>query len=211
MIKLYDMKLSPNCRRVRMFLAEKGVVVPMEECFDPERACLRDDYVARYPFRLVPMLELDDGTQIGESTAICRYLEALYPQPNLLGQNAVEQANVEMWQQRIQADGELGAEEMFRNAFPPFKDRGLAGFPTPVPQIAALVERGRVRFGRFLQMLDRQLSARPFVAGARFSIADISALCAIDFGKQVGHAIPDELAALHRWYIEVSGRPSAGA
>lgn len=210
-MKLYDIKVSPNCRRVRMFLAEKGVSVPMEECLDPDRACLTDGYLTRYPFRMAPMLELDDGTQIGESTAICRYIEGLHPQPNLLGQNFLEQSTVEMWQQRVQADGEQGAEEMFRNAFPPFKDRGLAGFTNPIPQIPALVERGRFRLDRFLRLLDRQLSDQPFVAGPRFSIADISTLCAIDFAKHSGYQVPEELQATQRWYREISKRPSASA
>lgn len=210
-MKLYDMKLSPNCRRVRIFLAEKGLTIETEECFDAERACLKTDYISRYSPRLVPMLELDDGTQIGESTAICRYMERLHPIPALWGRTALEEAMVEMWQQKVHCDGELGVEESFRNAFPPFAGRGLPGTAETVAQIPELIERGRARYGRFVRMLDHQLERNPFVAGQQFSMPDISALCAIDFARFTGLELPSELKHVARWYEAVSKRPSAQA
>jgi glutathione S-transferase len=210
-MKLFHMQVSPNARRVRIFLAEKQISLEVEECLDPQRMCLKEEFLTLYPFRLVPMLLLDDGTQIGESTAICRYLEELYPEPNLFGRDALEKAMIEMWQQRANNDGELGAEEVFRNSFVPFANRGLAGSADPIPQIPALVERGKGRLARFFAMLDAQLQKHPFVAGNRFSVADITALCAIDFAKATGATLPDAAASLRRWYEAVGTRSSASA
>jgi glutathione S-transferase len=210
-MKLFHMQVSPNARRVRIVLAEKRISLEMEECLDRERMCLKDDFVTLYPFRLVPMLQLDDGTQIGESTAICRYLEELYPEPNLFGRDPLERAMIEMWQQRANTEGELGAEEVFRNSFAPFATRGLAGSADPIPQIPELVGRGNGRLARFFAMLDRQLQRYPFVAGNRFSMADITALCAVDFAKAGGTTVPNTATSLHRWYDTVAARPSAAA
>ena len=210
-MKLFHMQVSPNARRVRIFLAEKQISLEMEECLDRQRMCLKDEFVTLYPFRLVPMLQLDDGTQIGESTAICRYLEELYPEPNLFGRDPFEKAMIEMWQQRANSDGELGAEEVFRNSFAPFAARGLAGSADPIPQIPALVERGKGRLARFFAMLNEQLQKHLFVAGDRFSMADITALCAIDFAKAGGTALPDATTSLQRWYEVVAARSSAAA
>ncbi len=210
-MKLLQMQMSPNARRVRIFLAEKRIVLEKEECWDSERTCLKSEFVEQYPFRLVPMLQLDDGSQIGESTAICRYFEELYPEPNLFGRDALEKATIEMWQQRVNSDGELGAEEVFRNSFPPFADRGLAGCADAVPQIASLVDRGKGRLSRFFTMLDRQLESQAFIAGNRFSMADISGLCAVDFAKFVGAPPPENLTHLRRWYDAVVLRPSAAS
>ena len=116
-----------------------------------------------------------------------------------------------MWQQRVNNDGELGAEEIFRNSFPPFADRGLAGSADPVPQISQLIERGKGRLRRFFSILDRQLQQHAFVAGTRFSMADISALCAVDFAKSVGTPLPDDVPNLGRWHNAVAARPSASA
>jgi glutathione S-transferase len=157
------------------------------------------------------MLELDDGTQIGESTAICRYIEELYPEPNLFGRTPLERATIEMWHQRVDNQGEAAAEEAFRNSFPPFAERALAGSAEPVLQIPPLVGRGRASLGRFLQMLERQLSAAPFIAGGRFTMADISALCACDMGKIAGVALPQNFSHLRTWYDSIAQRPSARA
>jgi glutathione S-transferase len=210
-MKLYQAQISPNSRRVRIFLAEKGVNIEAEECWDRERACLKGEFIGLYRFRLIPMLQLDDGRQIGESTAICHYFEQLYPEPSLLGRDALEKAIVEMWQQRVNADGELGAEEVVRNSFPLLANRGLAGTVDPVPQIAALVDRGKGRLSRLFRTLDVQLKDERFIAGPRFSMADISALCAVDFAKFAGVEVPANLSNLQRWYAEVSSRPSAKA
>ena len=128
-----------------------------EECWEDGKACLREDFLARYPFRLIPMLELDDGRQIGESTAICRYFEELYPEPSLFGRDALEKALVEMWHQRVHADGEIGAEEVVRNSFPPMAQRGLAGTAEFVAQIPALVERGKTALTALLSCFEHTI------------------------------------------------------
>jgi glutathione S-transferase len=136
-MKLYDFAPAPNPRRVRIFLAEKGIEVPTEQVDLRARAQHEPAFVARNPSATVPVLELDDGTCISESVAICRYFEALQPEPPLMGEGAREQALVEMWQRRMEIDGMMAAGEAFRNATPGFKDRALAG-TAPVAQIAEL-------------------------------------------------------------------------
>jgi glutathione S-transferase len=170
---------------------------------------LRGEYVERYGRAVVPMLELDTGTCIWEAMAICRYFEDLHPDPPLMGVDATDRAIVEMWERRAYEEGMLGAAEAFRNSHPAFVDRGLAGSSEPVSQIAALIERGRGRLRRFYSQLDRQLAANEFVAGQRYSVADITTLCAIDFAKWTDNGILPEHASLSRWYEAVSARPSA--
>lgn len=208
-MKLYHWKVAPNPRRVRMFLAEKGVEVPMEDVGG--EVALQTDYCEHYPFALVPMLELDDGTKIGEAMAICRYFEELHPDPPLMGTDAKDKAVVEMWERRANEGGLLGGIEVFRNSHPAFKDRGLPGSAEPVPQIADLIERGRGRLRRFYPQLERQLATNEFVAGRRYTVADITTLCAIDFAKWTDNGIPPACVNLSRWYEMVSTRPSASA
>ncbi len=155
------------------------------------------------------MLELDDGRQIGESLAICRYFEALFPEPNLFGRSAIEIASVEMWLQRINFDGEVAVEEILRNSAPFFVSRGLAGSATPVPQIPALVDRGRERVHRLMERVNHQLACSHYVAGEQFSMADIALLCVLDFGRFAGLDLTGGYQDVLRWYTEVQARPSA--
>jgi len=208
-MKLYHWQPAPNPRRVRIFLAEKSISVPMEDVGEGPR--LRSDYRANYSFAMVPMLELDDGTQIGEAMAICRYFEDLHPDPPLMGVDARDKAVVDMWERRAWNEGMAGAAEVFRNTHAAFVDRGLPGFSEPVPQIPALVERGRRRVAHFFQVFDAQLAGRSYVAGERYSVADITTLCSIDFAKMAKIDIPRECTDLRRWYETVSARPSARA
>lgn len=209
-MQLYVWGKAPNPRRVRMYLAEKGLVVPMQDAGDGPQ--LSVSYKSMYPFAMVPMLELDDGTRIGEAMAICRYFETLHPAPALMGTDAREKAVIEMWERRAYDEGLIGAAEVFRNTHPAFKDRSLPGHSDPLPQIQALQTRGRQRLRRFFEMLDRQLADNEFVAGSSFSVADITALCAIDFAKiRAETSIPEDHVNLRRWHEAVSGRPSATA
>jgi glutathione S-transferase len=209
-MQLYVWGKAPNPRRVRMYLAEKGLTVPMEDAGDGPH--LSASYKAQYPFAMVPMLELDDGTQIGEAMAICRYFEALHPAPALMGVDAKEKAVIEMWERRAYDEGLIGAAEVFRNSHPAFKDRSIPGHSDAVAQIQALQARGRQRVRRFFEMFDRQLGDNEFVAGDHISVADITALCAIDFAKtRAETTIPDDHKNLRRWYEAVSSRPSAAA
>lgn len=209
-MQLYVWGKAPNPRRVRVYLAEKGLAVPMEDAGDGPQ--LSASYKARYSFAMVPMLELDDGTQIGEAMAICRYFETLHPTPALMGTGAKDKAVIEMWERRAYDEGLIGAAEVFRNTHPAFKDRSIPGHADPVPQIQALQTRGHQRLRRFFKMLDRQLDDTEFVAGSHFSVADITALCAIDFAKSRAETtIPEDHIHLRRWYEAVSSRPSAAA
>jgi len=206
-MKLYIWGPAPNPRRVRMFLAEKGLEVPTEDV--GAGALLKREFLERSPHRLTPMLELDDGTLIGEAMAICRYFEALHPEPPLFGRDAKQTALIEMWERKCEQEGLLAVGEVFRNSIPAFADRGLGGFSVPVPQIPALVERGKLRVRVFFGNLDAQLAQHPFVAGDAFSVADITALCTYDFAKRVGLAPDASAVHVARWYAQVAARPSA--
>ncbi|MBU6290866.1 MAG: glutathione S-transferase family protein [Burkholderiales bacterium] len=207
-MKLYDFELAPNPRRVRIFLAEKKVTVPMVQVNTRNREQFSEEFKAINPFSLLPVLELDDGKFIGESTAICRYFELLYPDPVLMGRDATEQAIVEMWDRRAELEGMSAVGEIVRNALPMFEGRGVAGVPDGFPQIPALVQRGKKRMIRFFDFWNRQLSANQFVAGPNFSIADITSFVAIEFAKRAEVTIPENYQHVARWYEEVSSRDS---
>ena len=208
-MKLYHIGFTPSSRKVRMFLHEKGLNVPQEDVADG--FALSDWFKAHYPHAMVPMLELDDGTQIGETMAICRYFETLHPDPCLMGAGAKERAIIEMWQRRAELEGGAAVEDIFRNSHPLMVDRGLQGTSEPVPQIPALVDRGMGRLRRFFEKFDGQLSENRFLTGDSFSVADITMLCAIDFARWCQVDIPAGCPHIHRWYAEVSSRSSAAA
>ena len=208
---LYEFSLAPSPRRVRMFIAEKGIELPSVQINTRERQQFSDEYRAVNPNCVVPTLVLDDGTSIGESVAICRYLEETHPEPNLMGRDAREKAVVEMWNRQAELEGYLAAVDAVRNSAPLFEDRGVAGVTGGVPQIPALVERGKQTMGRFLSKLDRQLADNRHVAGSNFSIADITAYVAIDFSRRAEIGIPEDCANVARWFAEVGERPSASA
>ena len=210
-MKLYDFSLAPSPRRVRMFIAEKGIEIPSVQINTRERQQFSDEYRAVNPNCVVPTLVLDDGTTIGETMAICRYLEATHPEPNLMGRDAKEQAVVEMWSRRAELEGYLAAVEAVRNAAPMFEDRGVPGVPGGVPQIPALIARGKQTMGRLFPKLDRQLAGSPCLGRDTFSVADITAYVAIDFAKRAEIEIPGSCANVARWFAEVSARPSASA
>ncbi len=210
-MKLYDFSLAPNPRRVRMFLAEKGVDIPTVQINTREREQFSDSFKTVNPRCIVPALELDDGTCIVESVAICRYIEETHPTPALFGSDAKEKALVEMWNRHAEFDAVGAAGEMIRNSAPMFEDRGLAGLPGGVPQIPALVERGRQTFDRFLGLLNGHLEGNAFLAGDNFSIADITAFIAIEFSQRANCEVPSGLAHVKRWHGEVGARPSAAA
>jgi glutathione S-transferase len=205
---LYEVPFTPRCRRVRMLLAEKGLRVRSVDV-GTDRLRPSDAYMKRYPERTVPMLELEDGTQIGESIAICRYFERLFPEPPLFGRTPKESALIEMWEQRAYTEGMGATEDIFRNTHPLMADRGLPGTDEPVPQIPALAERGRNQLRRFFRKFENQLSVQPFVAGGAFSFADITLLSVVDFAIWCEQPVPAECRGLIRWHAEISSRPSA--
>ena len=210
-MKLYDFKMAPNPQRVNMFLAEKGIEIPIIEINTRERAQFADSFKMVNPLSQVPVLELDDGTFVSESMAICRYLEELHPEPALFGGDATEKALVEMWSRRAEFVGYLSAADMLRNSSPAFEDRGLPGVPGGVPQIAELVERGRNSMGRFFALFDDRLGAAKFIAGDAFSVADITTFVTIRFAARVDVEPPAECTNVVRWLKEVESRPSAAA
>jgi glutathione S-transferase len=203
-MKLYDSKMAPNPRRTRIFLAEKGIALPTEQVDIMAKQHYTPEYTQVNPLQRMPALELDDGTVIAESIAICRYFEILQPEPPLFGVGAKDAAIVEMWQRRCELSLFFPIAHVFRHTHPAMKE-------LEVPQVAAWAEANRPRVVDFLRILDAELATRPFIAGARYTVADITALCAVDFMKPARIAVPDELTNVKRWHAEVSGRPSAKA
>ena len=203
-MKLYDGGRAPNPRRVRVFLAEKGITLPLEQVDLGALAHKSPAYTAVNPLQRVPALVLDDGTILTESIAICRYFEALHPEPRLFGQGAKDEAMVEMWQRRVEFHLLVPISQVFRHAHPAMKEM-------EVPQVPAWAESNKPRVVEFLEILNRELMDRRFIAGDRYTVADITGLVCIDFLKPAKLAVPDELTSLKRWYAEVSARPSAKA
>lgn len=209
-MKLYEMKGPPSPRRVRVFLAEKGVEVETVEVNIREGAQFSKEIMAKNPRCTIPFLELDDGTVISEVDAICRYFEEIYPDPPLFGASAEERAVVNNWEHIIELDGFGSVAEALRNSAERLKDRALTGAAN-VAQIPELAARGLERIDRFFVDLDTQLEGREFIAGDNFSIADITALIVVDFAGIVKKTPPDSLSNLHRWHQVVSARPGAAA
>ena len=209
-MKLYDCKTAPNPRRVRIFLAEKGVTVPTVEVDLRAGEQFTPEFRAVNPESTVPVLEFDDGRRITEVVAICTYFEATHKQPPLMGVGAEDQAIVAAWQHRAEREGLWACADAFRNSAPGLKGRALPG-PDDYEQIPALAERGRARVERFLEKLDEALAGREFIAGDRYTIADITALVLVDFAGRIKLPIPEPCAHLRRWHAAVSARPSAAA
>ena len=202
-MKLYDARTAPNPRRVRIFLAEKGISVPVEQVDIVSAQNRSAEFRAKNAMGTLPVLELDDGTTIAESVAICRYFEELQPEPPLLGTDAKDRALVEMWQRRMEYEVFLPITQVFRNGHAFFKGR--------IPQVPEYGEVCRKHAEQRLEWLDGVLADRPFVAGERYTVADITALCAIDFGRVSNIRVTPEQPNLARWHAAVSSRPSAKA
>lgn len=203
LVKLYDSGPAPNPRRVRIFLAEKGVevdLVPVDIAGAENR---KPPYLAKNPLGGIPMLELDDGAILTESVAICRYFEGLHPDPPLMGVDARDRAFVEMWNRRMEIEITSPLGQAFRHTHAMFAER--------IEQVPDWGEAcGRQAAAR-LAWLDAELADREFIAGDRFSMADITALVGIDFGALTGHPLDPEHENLARWHAAVSARPSATA
>ena len=203
-MKILEMRPAPNPRRVRIFLAEKGIEVPFEQIDITKGEHKLAGFSKLNPMQRVPVLLLDDGTAIAESVAICRYFECLHPEPALFGSTPVEKATVEMWNRRMEHSFLFHVMQVFRHLHPSMAEM-------EVPQVPAWAEANRPRVYETLCFIDKELSTRLFIAGEAFSIADITALVAIDFMKPARLARSPELTSLARWHDAVSGRPSAKA
>ena len=210
-MKLYQSNGSPNSRRVRIYLAEKGISMPFVPVDLGAREQFSDAYAAINPRRVVPALVLGDGTTIAEVPAIIRYLEETHPDPALLGKSPKQKALVAMWERRMELEGFASVMETVRNGSAGLKGRAIAG-PHRYDQIPALVDRGRRRVADFYSDLEARLSEVPFVAGDEFSMADITAIVAIDFADNaLGLSLPAGHEASRRWYSSTTPRPSMTA
>jgi len=202
-VRLHENAAAPNPRRVRIFLAEKGIDVPTVQVDIGKAENREPDFLSMNPMGGVPVLELDNGHCISESVAICRYFEELQPEPSLMGRDAEGKASVEMWNRRMEFELTLLAMQSFRNTHAFFKGR----IPQ-VPEFGAVCKDTALAR---LAWLDGELADREFVAGPDYTIADITALVGIDFGRVTGIRIAPEQMNLARWYEAVSTRPSAKA
>ena len=203
-MKLYDGGRAPNPRRTRVFLAEKAIKLPLVDVDLGAMEHMSAAYAAVNPLKRLPALVLDDGTVITESIAICRYFEALQPEPALFGRGAPEIARIEMWNRRLELHLLFPVSHVFRNSHPAMK-------AMEVPQVPAWAEANKPRILEFIKVVDDELRNCRFIAGDAFTVADITGLVAIDFMKPAKLAVPDELKHLKRWHAEISARPSASA
>jgi glutathione S-transferase len=203
-MKLYDSRLAPNPRRTRIFLAEKGITIPTEQVDMMAMQHRTPEYTAINPLQRMPSLILDDGTIITESIAICRYFEMLHPDPPLFGVGPKDVAMVEMWNRRAEINFFANVAAVFRHTHPAMKE-------LEVPQLPAWAEANRPRAMWFLELMDQELATREFVAGDRFTVADITMQVAVDFMKPARLTVPDSADNVKRWHATVSARQSARA
>lgn len=202
-MKIYETKTAPNPRRVRMFLAEKGIDVDYVQVDIQKGENLSPQMLAKNPLGKIPILELDDGTCIAETDAICTYFEAIQPEPPLMGTTPIEKATISMWQRQVEFAFMMQVGMCFQHTTGYFKDR-----MTPVPEFG---KEAGINAAKYLNILERRLGEKEFIAGNTFSIADITALCAMDFARVVKIRMTDEHVNLARWYEAVSNRASAKA
>lgn len=209
-MKLYDCTTAPSPRRVRIFAAEKGIQLENVQIDLATGAQFSDGFRAINPDCVVPVLELDDGTHITEVLAICQYLEELHPEPSLFGRTPEERATTIEWHTKIEQQGLMPMRDAFRNSAKGLKGHALTG-PVQYEQIPELAERSRHCVTTFLERLDRQLDGNDYIAGAFFSIADITAVVLADFAAWIKIGLPDDAVNLTRWYENVASRPSTKA
>ena len=207
-MKFYDCVTAPSPRRVRIFAAEKGIELDTVQVDLSKGEQFSEEFRAINPDCVVPALVLDDGTCLSEVTAISQFLEEHKPEPTLWGNDATERALATSWNAKVEQQGLTAMAEAFRNSTPGLKGRALPG-PDGYEQIPELAERGRQRVQNFFEKLDRQLADNEFLAGSRYTIADITALVFVDFAKRAKIEPPESLENLSRWYDAVSTRPSA--
>jgi len=207
-LKFYDCKTAPSPRRVRVFIAEKGIDIETVQVDLGSGEQFSEAFRKINPDCVVPVLELDDGTILTEVVAICDFLESQFPEPPLLGSTPVERATVLMWNAKVEQLGLWAMAEAFRNSAKGLSNKAVTGADS-YPQIPELAERGRQRVAKFFERLDDELADREFLAGSFYSMADISALVVVDFAAWIKIAIPEEAVNLKRWYDAIATRPNA--
>lgn len=210
-MKLYSMKQAVNPQRVRIFLAEKGLDIETEEIDIPSGQNREESFLSVNPRGLLPALVLDDGTVLHESVAICRYIEGVHPEPCLLGATPKEQAIIDMRQREMEFDGLQSIAWIFRNTAPHFAARSQPGAVPDMAQLPDLAARGQILAALWFERLNESLEAQEFVAGDSYSIADITAFCAVLFARWVKMPIPDHHSHTQRWFAAMKERPSAKA
>lgn len=207
-MKFYDCSTAPSPRRIRIYLAEKGLQLPVVEVDLRHGEQHGKAFQAINPYRTVPVLELDDGSYLNTTAGIWHYLEQQYPDPPLMGHSAAMRGHVIDLETRIELEGFQAVGEAFRNRTRAYANNALPG-PREYAQIPALVERGQLRVTHFFEWLDSHLSDRQFVAGEHYSIADITAWVTVEFSAWIKMGIPDDAPNLARWHQQISQRPSA--
>ena len=207
MITLYDCATAPSPRRARLLLAEKGVVHDTVQVDLRNGEQLGDAYRQVNPQCTVPALRTEEGTLLTDNAGIAAYLEARFPQPPLMGSTPVEKAQIASWNWRVEFEGLMAIAEALRNSAPAMAHRALPG-PVDYPQIPELAQRGLARVQQFFAMLDERLEGRDFIAADSFSIADITAVVAVDFARVVKARPGDQHPHLQRWRAAMALRPS---
>jgi glutathione S-transferase len=202
-MKLYTSRLAPNPRRVAIFMAEKGIEIPTVEIDLAKNENSLPDFLRRNPLGRVPVLEFDDGSYLTESVAICRYFEATTPEPALFGTGARAQAEVEMWNRRMEFEVLANVSGCFRHTHPYWQGR--------IEQVADYGDLCKRTLEERMKWLDGEIANRPFIAGERFTVADITAITAFDLGKVAKIRIPEVLSNLTAWYGRVAERPSVAS
>lgn len=200
---LYDMRTAMNPRRVRIFLAEKGLQIPLQAVDGAQNENRTAAFLAINPLGKLPVLQLDDGTYLSESITICRYLEALYPQTPLFGEDPKSQAIVDMWIRRLESEMVLPLTSAFKHTGAYWQDK--------YPQEPAMGQWWRERADEAFHWLDQVLVNRAFVATDQYTMADIVLQCALIIAKPTGTPIPPDCKHISRWYTDVSARPTARA
>jgi len=207
-MKFFDCKTAPSPRRVRIFIAEKGITVETVNVDLRSKEQLNPDFRSINPHCTVPVLELDDGARLTTTAGIWRYLEATYPDPPLMGETPQQRGVIADLQWHIEMNGFMAMAEFLRNSAPAMKGRALTG-PHDYDQIPELADRGKLRVQRFLEEIDQVIGDKPYVAGDRFSVADIDLLVLIDFSAWRKLSLPAGATNARRWYEAVRARPSA--
>jgi len=204
----YDCSTAPNPRRARMFIAEKGVEIETRDISIAKGEQLSQEFLAVNPRGTIPVLVTDDGTVLAENLGIAAYLEAAFPEPPLMGVSPEEKGLVMMWNAIVEQQGGMPIAEVLRNTNPHMKGRAIPG-PLDFEQIPELAERGRARVGFFFDQLEERLQHSPWLAGERFSLADITGFVFVDFARVIRTRIPEDNSATLDWFARIKARPSA--
>jgi glutathione S-transferase len=199
-MKLWSAAVAPNPRRVVIYLMEKGIDVETVDIDLGAKENFAPEFVAKNPLARVPVLEFDDGTYLAESMAICRYFEETHPEPPLMGIDARDRAEVEMWNRRMEFELMVNMTGAFRHGHPYWEGR--------IEQVPAYADLCRRNAEERMAWLDDELASREYIAGDRFTIADITAICAFGIGRIARIRAPEELTHLTAWHERISARPS---